>query len=301
MNYIRMNQTRISQARLMPKVYRMRIENTRPDKVEKPDTPFPHNSLSFSVKDDAPQSALSEGGPSVPSASPDEDPAAMPAQASRALVFLLRQGVILSSQKSLLFEAVCRHEDRIRRHLADVYLRLVLDEKAGVAFIAGMQSEHCQDENSSDEPEEEELFALITRRVLPLYETLVLLVLRKYYQSRELCGEQKIIVDIEKIESDLSPFLPLSNSTGTDRRKLNGALKRMVSSRILSVVRGSQERFEITPVIRYVVSAEFLESMLSEYERLAREAGQIESGQINEEHDQENNRDAEDNHYTEMD
>ncbi|WP_214040546.1 hypothetical protein [Photorhabdus akhurstii] len=41
----------------------------------------------------------------------------------------------------------------------------------------------------------------------------------------------------------------------------------------MSSVRGSEDRFEITPVIRYVVSAEFLESMLNEYLKMAREKG----------------------------
>jgi hypothetical protein len=38
-------------------------------------------------------------------------------------------------------------------------------------------------------------------------------------------------------------------------------------------VRGDDERFEITPVIRYVVNADFLGRLLAEYERLAIDAG----------------------------
>jgi len=197
----------------------------------------------------------------------------MPSEARRALVFLLRQGVILSSQKSKLFEAICRYETEIRQHLSQVYLKLVLDERAGVAFVAGMQNEHGQTPEEEDDQTEAEPVSLITRRTLPLYDTLLLLVLRKHYQNRETCGEQKIVIDAERIESDLSPFLPLSNSARTDRKKLNGALKKMVSHKILSTVRGSEDRFEITPVIRYVVSAAFLESMLEEYTRLANALG----------------------------
>jgi hypothetical protein len=47
----------------------------------------------------------------------------------------------------------------------------------------------------------------------------------------------------------------------------------MVERHILSSVRGSDDRFEITPIIRYVVNAEFLESMLAEYKQLALDAG----------------------------
>ena len=41
----------------------------------------------------------------------------------------------------------------------------------------------------------------------------------------------------------------------------------------MSAVRGNDDRFEITPIIRYVVNAGFLESMLAEYTRLALDAG----------------------------
>ena len=66
----------------------------------------------------------------------------MPSEAKRALVFLLRQGVILSSQKSKLFEAICRYEAAVRRHLSQVYLKLVLDEKAGVIMVACSNKEY---------------------------------------------------------------------------------------------------------------------------------------------------------------
>ncbi len=188
----------------------------------------------------------------------------MPPEARRALVSLLKYGVILATQKGKLFDLICRHQPAIRSHLDDVYLKLILDEKTGVAFVA--QLDENDDENF-------DAVSLITRRTLSLYDTLLLLVLRKHYQERQSAGEQHIIIDIERLEANLSPFLPLTNSMKSDRRKLISALKKMLEKRILSLVRGSGDRFEITPIIRYVVNAQFLEQMLEEYLRLAREAG----------------------------
>ncbi len=197
---------------------------------------------------------------------------AMPPEARRALVSLLRQGVILANQKSNLFETICRYQDDVRNHLADVYLKLILDQRAGVAFVAGL--------DESDGAEEESV-SLITRRTLSLYDTLLLLVLRKHYQERETAGEQRIIIDIERVESNLSPFLPLTNSTRSDRKKLDASLVKMIERHILSSVRGSEDRFEITPIIRYVVNAEFLESMLADYKQLAINAGlNMQSGNL---------------------
>ena len=88
-----------------------------------------------------------------------------------------------------------------------------------------------------------------------------------------------MVIDIDHIESLLTPFLPLTNSSRSDRRNLNGALEKMKERKILT---GSKdgERFEITPVIRYVVNADFLQEMLASYLTLA---GQSVGGESSEE------------------
>lgn len=190
----------------------------------------------------------------------DEKAALLPHEARRALVYLLRQGSVLAQQKSEIFELICRYQDTLRNHLENMYLRLVIDERYGVAFIANAHNE---------EDDEDENVRLINRRTLTLYDTLLMLVLRKYFQDRETQGEHKIVIDIETIEAGLSPFLPLTNSTRLDSKPLRASLKRMTEKRILGTVRGNEDRFEISPLIRYVVSAEFLQHLLDEYRRLA--------------------------------
>jgi hypothetical protein len=195
------------------------------------------------------------------------DQTAMPVDAKRALVSLLRHGVILASDRNKLYEALCRYQNKIRHFLADIYLQLVLDEKAGVAFVASIEEDDdCLEEG-------EEVISLINKRTLSLYDTLVLLILRKHYQERETAGEQRIIIDADKVESHLTPFLPLINSERKARTHLMATLGRCKDKRILNVVRGSEERFEITPVIRYVIDAAFLEKLLAQYLKLAAQNG----------------------------
>lgn len=211
-------------------------------------------------EDNGVEQASADATVSVPAV--DDHSVPMPHEARRALVYLLRQGSALAQKKGEIFELVCRYQDALRNHLENMYLRLVIDERYGVAFIANAQ-------NSEDEDDDGESVRLISRRTLTLYDTLLILVLRKYFQDRETQGEHKIIIDIETVEAGLSPFLPLTNSTRSDRKQLVTSLKRMIEKRILAVVRGSEERFEISPLIRHVVSAEFLQHMLTEYQRLA--------------------------------
>ncbi len=195
----------------------------------------------------------------------------LPPEARRALVNLMRQGVIMADSKRVLFEALCRYEALIQDHLADMYMRLLIDQKAGLALV-------LQQEITGDVEDDDEVTSLISRRTLSLYDTLLLLVLRKHYQEREAAGAQRVFIDIDRIEVQLTPCLPLVNSSRSDRRQLNGALNTMKDRRILAAVRGDEERFEITPVIRYVVNAVFLEEMLQAYQNLLAQAGRSEDG-----------------------
>jgi len=201
---------------------------------------------------------------------------AMPHDARRVLVYLMRQGSVMASQKSKLFELLCRHEDAIRKHLSEVYLQLILDQKMGVAFVANAtcQNDRAEVDVESGTEGEDDLevdisTTLISKRTLSLYDTLILLVLRKHYQDRESAGEQKITIDIERLESYLTAFLPLTDHASKDRKKLLARVKEMVKRKVLSTIRGAEDRYEITPIIRYVVSASFLESLLREYTLLA--------------------------------
>ncbi len=189
----------------------------------------------------------------------------LPAEARRALVELLRQGVVAAESRRLVFDALCAHRTLIADHLADMYLRVLIDESAGLALLLNAQS-------GGDDDAEEDAAALISRRTLTVYDTLLLIVLRKHFLDRETAGDVRIRIDVAQIEALLMPFLPLTGSTSSDRKKLNGAVEGMKRRKVLNAVRGEDERVEISPVIRYVVNAEYLEHLLQEYRSLTEQA-----------------------------
>lgn len=196
--------------------------------------------------------------------------------ARQALVYLLKHGVILADQKTVLFDYIVKYNKEISHYLADIYLKLLVDETTGVALI-------LQQKITEEEDHEEDIYSLVSRRTLSLYDTLLLLVLRKHFQDRQAIGETKIVIEISQVERGLVPFLPLTNSTKRDRAQLNGALKRMVERKILGRVRGDDDRFEITQVIRYVVGADLLSQLLKEYQELAVNADvALDQGDVNE-------------------
>jgi len=187
-------------------------------------------------------------------------------EARPALITLLKQGVILHSRKPKVFELILANKDAIVDHLADMNLVLTLDERAGMAFIRQVGEEDFDE----DEDDSIEMSAtMISRRALTLYETYVVLSLRRHFQEREASGETKIIIDVEKIMNDLVPFMPLSTSSNIDHKRLNGTLKNLQKKNLIMSVRNNEDRFEISPIIRHVVNAEFLENMINEYQKLA--------------------------------
>lgn len=153
----------------------------------------------------------------------------------------------------------------VKARASDAYQNDCVKGEASDGFERGSSQ-------GQDDLELDESTTLIPRRTLSLYDTLILLVLRKHYQDRESAGEQKITIDIERIESYLTPFLPITDHASLDRKKLLARVKALVSKKVLATIRGVEERYEITPIIRYVVSASFLESMLDEYMLLAEQA-----------------------------
>ena len=195
----------------------------------------------------------------------------MPGDARRAMRYLLNTGVVREEKKRLTFESLSRHEKLIGEHLGNMYLYMLLDQKAGIAILL----EQEVTDPDSDEEDEDEGSGLVGKRTLGLYDTLLLLVLRKYYQERESAGEQKVVIDIDSIAALLTPFVKLTNNSALERKQLNGSLKLMREKRLLASIRGSDDRVEITPVIRYVVNADFLTKLLSEYEQLAAQSGAL--------------------------
>lgn len=189
-------------------------------------------------------------------------------EARRCLVTLLKQGVILGSDKRLLYEALCRNETEIRDHLADMFLDLMLDTRSEIGVLRQIEA------NADDEHSESHV-KLIQRRPLTLYDSLVLLILRKHYQQRENIGETKVLIEHEQIAAQLLPFLPLSNNSALDQRKLNGSIEKLEKHKICSRVRGDADRLEITPAIRYVVDSSFLEKLETQYLNIARDSGKV--------------------------
>ena len=131
---------------------------------------------SFDARSDAQSTAITESD--------------MPADARRALIYLSQQGVILHSAKPQLFDNIVRHQTSIRRHLSEIYCSLIIDEHSGVAFVARADFvaenheqlkglDNFENDTEQAELDGEDITSMIQKRTLNVYDTLLLLNLRK--------------------------------------------------------------------------------------------------------------------------
>ena len=194
-----------------------------------------------------------------------ETGAELPTPVRQALSLLVTKGVLLRDEKPELFAALRLHEDEANHFFAHIFMQLSINPSAGLAII---QPEDTEIEHNP----------LVRRRSLPLYESIVLVQLRKFYQEQVLGGAQQISIEIEQIEQLIHPFLPLAISETWDRSKLKGAIKRLSEHRILRTVRNREDTYAITPVIQHVVKGDMLAEFVAKYRELA-ENKEIELGE----------------------
>ncbi|WP_157954921.1 DUF4194 domain-containing protein [Ignatzschineria ureiclastica] len=188
----------------------------------------------------------------------------LPLEVRRALVYLMRHGAVFDQDKPHIYKILTQYEQEIRQHLANFCLQVIHDSQQKYLFLADYEGD----------TEEEEFPSLISKRTLSLYDTIILLILRKHYQERDRAGEAVIMIDFEKLLDELQPFIGLIANENLERKKVSGRLEEFAKRRLLQKASGTEGRYQITPIICYVVNSHFLTELLSAYEAIAQQADQ---------------------------
>lgn len=186
-------------------------------------------------------------------------------QASRrAMQKLIARGVIYESRHEADYRVLVNDAEQVSGVLEELSLRMSIDREVGVILLR-LPDDYLEGEEEGEEGSH----PLVRRRRMTLFDSLTAVVLRKHYRERELTGEQRVRIDIEQLEQGLVPFLPLMGSEEIFRKHLRGVVDRFKDLNLLLSVRGSKTEFEIAPVIRVVVNAEWIESLVKEFQRLS--------------------------------
>lgn len=199
------------------------------------------------------------------------------AKVRNIIVDLLKTGSVQFELDSLQYKLLRKkeNEDFIRSYLRNINIELVVDPDIGLAYIKNLNREDeiadAEDEAQLD-PESEAFVEdkfLINKSVLTPFKSILILILRKYYQERFSQGESSIVIDIDYVKNALLPYMNISVSDRKDQQKLNGALRDLCEYHLLKRLPSEDnDRFLILPLIRFVVDLNKLNELLEEFRKV---------------------------------
>lgn len=199
------------------------------------------------------------------------------AKVRNIIVDLLKTGSVQFELDSLQYKLLRKkeNEDFIRSYLRNINIELVVDPDIGLAYIKNLnrEDEIAETEDDTQLDPESEAFVedkfLINKSVLTPFKSILILILRKYYQERFSQGESSIVIDIDYIKNALLPYMNISVSDRKDQQKLNGALRDLCEYHLLKRLPSEDnDRFLILPLIRFVVDLNKLNELLEEFRKV---------------------------------
>lgn len=188
------------------------------------------------------------------------DTGTLPFDARRALCQLLAGPSVDAQRHGALWSALLRNETAIRRTLCELFLDLVLDRDDGVAFTR--QADTAELESPT----------LLRSAPLTFIESVLLLFLRQQLAEADTRGERAVVDDAQMVEA-LSVY---EKNLSTDRagfaRRVTTAINKMRENQLLARLRGSEDRYEVSPVLKLLFPAEDVQALAEAY-RALREGG----------------------------
>jgi len=175
----------------------------------------------------------------------------------RALVQLLAGPSLDGRRHPKLWPILQRDEPVIRRRLADLFLELVVDRDLQVAFT------------KQADGGELEIPILLRRLQLTFLDSVLLLFLRQRLAQADAQGERAVIAS-EEVEEYLSLY---EHTTNTDkagfRKRIQTSMEKIKQNSILQKLRSGDDRFEISPTLKLLFSADEIQALGKLYERMS--------------------------------
>ena len=173
--------------------------------------------------------------------------------ARRVLVQLLAGPSLDGQRHSRLWPVLIRDEAAIRSRLSDLFLQLVIDRDLQVAFTRQAETGDL------------EVPRLLRRANLTFIDSILLLHLRQRLTQAEAHGDRAVVSTDEIVE-----FLGVYEQAGnTDRalfeKRILASIEKIKKHSILRKIRASENRFEISPTLKLLFSAEEIQALTRVY------------------------------------
>ncbi|GAB3499966.1 DUF4194 domain-containing protein [Curvibacter fontanus] len=185
------------------------------------------------------------------------DTGGLPIDTRRVLVQLLLGPSVDARRQSRLWPILLRDESIIRSRMHDLFLEVVIDHEQRVAFTRQVVSEDI------DVP------ILLRKASLTFLETALLLFLRQRLTQADAQGE-RAVVSLDDMQEHLSVFERDSNPDHAKfERQIVNAVDKAKKLSLLQFIRGSGERYEVSPTLKLLFSAEEIQDLARTYAALA--------------------------------
>jgi hypothetical protein len=175
----------------------------------------------------------------------------------RALVQLLAGPSLEARRHGKLWPVLLRDEDLLRQRLAELFLELVIDRDTQVAFT------RQADTAELDVP------LLLRRAQLTFLDSVLVLYLRQRLTQADSHGERAVVAMDEMLEH----LTLYERAASTDRagfaRRVAASVEKVKKHNILSKIRGSEDRFEISATLKLLFSAEEIQNLAALYLQMA--------------------------------
>jgi hypothetical protein len=185
------------------------------------------------------------------------DSGELPQETRRALVQLLAGPSLDGRRHPKLWPVLVRDEEVIRRRLSELFLDLVMDIDLQVAFT------RQADAGDLETP------VLLRRAQLTFLDSIMLLHLRQRLTQADAQGERAVI-SVDEIIEHMSVY---ERSANTDRagfnKRVQASIEKIKTHSILQKIRSSEDRFEISPTLKLLFSAEAIQALTRTYQRMA--------------------------------
>jgi hypothetical protein len=185
------------------------------------------------------------------------DSGELPLDARRVLVQLLSGPSLEGRRHAKLWPVLLRDEQVLRKRIAELFLELVIDKDAQVAFTRQADTGEL------------EVPILLRRAQLTFIDSVLVLYLRQRLTQADSHGD-RAVVSLDDITENLGLY---ERAASTDRagftKRVHASVEKVKKHNILQKIRDSEDRFEIAPTLKQMFAADDIVHLTNLYKRMA--------------------------------
>jgi hypothetical protein len=187
------------------------------------------------------------------------DSGALSLDTRRVLIRLLSGPSLDEHTHTKLWPVLLRDEIYIRSYLSELFLELVIDSDLKVAFTRQADTGDLK------------IPSLLRRSNLTFMDSALLLYLRQQLAQAQTHGERAVVS-----KNDIVEHLGMYDKTGnTDKagfdKRIYASFEKIKKHNILQKIRSTNDRFEVSPILKLLFSAEEIQVLIKLYKRMGTE------------------------------